>query len=56
MSKYIHLIDYKKLIELEDHEKEKINRFIQCSNKINEIFLKNKICNDVIKHNINTMI
>ena len=34
----------------------KINKFIQISNKNNEILLKNIMCNDIIKYNINKMI
>ena len=56
MSKCIHLIDYKTLNTLKKKDKKKINRFIQESNKINQIFFQRKICNDVIKHTINTIL
>ena len=56
MSKYIHLIDSHFLKELSEEEKMKINKFIQISNKNNEILLKNIMCNDIIKYNINKMI
>jgi dihydroxyacetone kinase-like predicted kinase len=56
IGKYIHLIDSKVLKKLSDEEKIKINKFIQISNKNNEILLKHKMCNDIIKHTINKMI
>ena len=56
IGKYIHLIDFKVLKNLTDEEKTKINKFIQISNKNNQILLKNKMCNDIIKHTINKMI
>ena len=56
MSMCIHLIDYKLLKKMDTQKKMKINKFIQISNKNNEILLKNKMCNDMIKHIINKMI
>lgn len=56
MSKCIHLIDYKILDELTDEQKNKINKFIQYSNKLNKIILQKNICVDVVQYIVNKMI
>ena len=56
MSKYIDIIDSKILRDLKEKDKIKINRYIDYTNKQNEILFKREFPKDIIKHIINKMI